>query len=427
MATVGRPTHWVHPGRPALPFVQPGNLAPIAPSAPAPPKDAIAERLGEARERTLLLVEQLTEEQLNTAYSPILSPLAWDLGHIANFEELWLVQTAGGREPLDGSLGAFYDAIENPRASRNELPILRGPQLRAYMDEVRERALDVLDSVDLEDPGDPRLRDGFVYEMLIAHEHQHNETMLQLLQMIDGYEPPDLGAESVIVTAREPSMVEVPAGTYEIGAPEHGFAYDNERPRHEVTLNDFLIDQSPVTNGEFAAFVAETGAEPPMYWDRDGDGWVTTIFGRRTPLVFELPVIHVDHAQASAFAAHAGKRLPTELEWEAAAAGASAAEANLDHASFGTRPPLAATMSNLLVLGMLGDVWEWTSSELTGYPGFEPFPYPEYSEAFFGRGYPVLRGGSWATRRNVVRRSFRNWDLPERRQIFSGFRCAGDP
>ncbi len=152
-------------------------------------KEAIAERLAEARERTLELIAPLSDEQLNRVYSPILSPLAWDLGHIANFEELWLVQTIGGREPLHGELGRFYDAIENPRKTRGELPILRDAELRAYLADVRERALEVLDGIDIgADAEDPLLRDGFVYELLLAHEHQHNETMLQLLQMVDDYE-----------------------------------------------------------------------------------------------------------------------------------------------------------------------------------------------------------------------------------------------
>ena len=155
-------------------------------------KAAIAERLAEARRRTLELIEPLDDEQLNRVYSPILSPLAWDLGHIANFEELWLVQTIGEREPLHGELGRFYDAIENPRKTRGELPILRDAELRAYLADVRERTLEVLDEVEIgPDAEDPLLREGFVYEMLLAHEQQHNETMLQLLQMVDGYEPVD--------------------------------------------------------------------------------------------------------------------------------------------------------------------------------------------------------------------------------------------
>ncbi len=295
------------------------------------------------------------------------------------------------------------------------------------MDEVRERALEVLDEIDLEDPSDPVLHDGFVYEMLIAHEHQHNETMLQLLQMVDGYEPPLAPPPAAAPDPGGPEMVDVAGGVHEIGAGSSGFAYDNERPRHEVELAPFSIDRRPVSNADFAAFVAETGAEPPLYWEPDGAGtWVDSRFGRSADLDPLAPVIHVDHRQASAFAAWAGKRLPTEIEWEIAAAGSDPAAANLDHDRFGTRPPDRAGASGCDALGMLGDVWEWTGSVLTGYPGFRAFPYPEYSEVFFGRGYPVLRGGSWATRRDVVRLSFRNWDLPERRQIFAGIRCAED-
>ena len=153
-------------------------------------KAAIAELLAEARRCTLELIEPLDDDQLNTVYSPILSPLAWDLGHIANFEELWLVQTIADREPMHGELGRFYDAIENPRRTRGELPILRDEELRSYMADVRERTLEVLDSVEIgPEAEDPLLREGFVYEMLLAHEYQHNETMLQLLQMVEGYEP----------------------------------------------------------------------------------------------------------------------------------------------------------------------------------------------------------------------------------------------
>jgi iron(II)-dependent oxidoreductase len=376
-----------------------------------------------------MLVEPLADEQLNTVYSPILSPLAWDLGHIANFEELWLVQRVGGREPMDGELGRFYDAIENPRKTRNELPILRGAELRAYMDEVRERTLDVLDSVDLEQADDPLVADGFIYEMLLAHEHQHNETMLQLLQMVDGYEPVrvDESVEAEPV-ADGPEMVRVEGGVHEIGAREAGFAYDNERPRHAVELAPFEVDRTPVTNAAYAEFVADTGAEPPLYWERDGDGWVTTTFGRREPLDPAHPAVHVDWHGADAFARWAGKRLPTELEWEAAAAGADLERANLDHLGFGTAPAgaYADAAADCGTVQMLGDVWEWTASDFTGYPGFRAFPYPEYSEVFFGDTYKVLRGGAWATRRDVIRTSFRNWDLPERSQIFSGLRCVRD-
>ena len=375
------------------------------------------------------MIEPLTEEQLNTVYSPILSPLAWDLGHIANFEELWLVQRVGGREPMRGELGRLYDAIENPRKTRNELPILRGDDLRGYMAEVRARTMDVLDGVEFEDTDDEMLAGGFIYEMLIAHEHQHNETMLQLLQMVDGYEPVELdGTVAGEPVTEGPEMVAVPAGSHEVGAAPHGFAYDNERPRHAVELDAFEIDRAPVSNAAFAEFVAATGADPPLYWEGEGADWITTVFGRRRPLDAGRPVVHVTWHQADAFARWAGKRLPTEFEWEAAAAGADRERANLDLLGFGCAAAGAYgdAAADCGAVQMLGDVWEWTASDFVGYPGFAPFPYPEYSEVFFGDTYKVLRGGSWATRRDVIRTSFRNWDLPERSQIFSGIRCVRD-
>lgn len=365
-------------------------------------KAAIADRLAAARRRTHELIEPLDDEQLNRVYSPILSPLAWDLGHIANFEQLWLVQTIGKREPLHGELGRFYDAIENPRKTRGELPILRDAELRAYLADVRERTLEVLAEVEIgADVDDRLLREGFVYEMLLAHEQQHNETMLQLLQMVDGYEPLDEADAGPAAPPAPPGpeMVVIEAGEYEVGAPSTGFAYDNERPRHSVELDAFEIDRSPVTNGAYLAFVAETGAEPPLYMERDGgNGWVRTARGRRDPADPAQPVVHVSWHEADAYARWAGKRLPTEREWEAA------------------RPGLHA----------VGQAWEWTASDFLSYPGFEAFPYPEYSQVFFGDEHKVLRGGAWATDPDVIRPSFRNWDLPQRRQIFAGFRCARD-
>ena len=376
-------------------------------------KEAIADRLAAARRRTYELIEPLDDAQLNRVYSPILSPLAWDLGHIANFEELWLVQTIGEREPLHGELGRFYDAIENPRKERGELPILRDAELRSYLADVRERTLEVLDEVEIDaDAGDPLLREGFVYEMLIAHELQHNETMLQLLQMVDGYEvpggwlssPADVSEFSgpygpVSSDTPGPEMIHMAGGEYEIGASPGGFAYDNERPRHTVELAPFEIDRTPVTNAAYIAYMEATGAEPPLYWEGDAaSGWVSVARCRREPVESAQPVIHVCWHEADAFARWAGKRLPSEGEWEAA------------------RPRLDS----------VGEVWEWTSSDFLAYRGFEAFPYREYSEVFFGEEYKVLRGGSWATHADVMRPSFRNWDLPQRRQIFSGFRCAKD-
>jgi iron(II)-dependent oxidoreductase len=368
----------------------------------SPTRQSIAALLAEARERTLALIGPLGDELLNRTYSELLSPLAWDLGHIANFEELWLVQRVGGRPPLHGDLGKYYDAIENPRRERGELPILHDAELRAYMSEVRERTLEVLDGVDVgPDAEDRLLREGFVYEMLIAHELQHQETMLQLLQMLDvPYRPAEADRERF-----EPDPLDgdrgtvlIEGGTYEIGAPDRGFAYDNERPRHEVRLKPFEIDRTPVTNASYMRYMGETGAEPPMYWERNGQGWTRSAMGVTAPVDPMRPVVHISWHEAEAYARWAGKRLPTEFEWEAAS------------------PRLEG----------VGGAWEWTSSDFRAYPGFEAFPYDEYSKVFFGDEYKVLRGASWATHPHVARPSFRNWDLPQRRQIFAGLRLAKD-
>jgi iron(II)-dependent oxidoreductase len=259
----------------------------------------------------------------------------------------------------------------------------------------------VLDGVDLgADAEDPLLREGFVYEMLVAHELQHQETMLQLLQMLDvPYGPAEVDPDAFAPRpVGEAGTIRVEAGAHTIGAPAHGFAYDNERPAHTVELPAFEIDRTPVANATYMAYMGETGADPPMYWERDGDGWARTAMGITTPVDPARPVIHVSSHEADAFARWAGKRLPTEFEWEAA------------------HPRLEGT----------GGVWEWTSSDFLAYPGFEAFPYEEYSKVFFGDEYKVLRGSSWATDPHVVRPSFRNWDLPQRRQIFAGFRLAED-
>jgi gamma-glutamyl hercynylcysteine S-oxide synthase len=389
--------------------------------------------LGEARARTLGLVAPVSDENLDRVHDPLMSPLVWDLGHIAVFEDLWLCARGAGLEPLRSDLFDVYDATENPRAARGDLPYLRRPEALGYMEEVRERALESLDSAG-----------PLLCELVLEHEHQHDETMLQTLQLASaGTFAPE---RRPLAPAGEPGpdTVRVEAGTVLLGAPDEGFSYDNERPRHEKELPAFEIDRTPVTNGAFAAFVEDGGyslaelwteagwdwrqdggVERPLYWTPDG---AQRSFERIEPLDPELPVMHVSWFEADAFARWAGKRLPTEAEWEKAARGADPEHANLDQLAFGPEPAGAHPdgAANCGALGMLGDCWEWTASDFTAYPGFRAHPYREYSEIFFGATYKVLRGGSWATRPRVARPTFRNWDYPQRRQIFAGFRCARD-
>jgi len=414
-----------------------GGAAPVL-------RDGYAEALADARERTLALVAPVGQDDLDRVHSPLMSPLVWDLGHIAAFEDLWLCVRAGELEPLRPDLMAVYDASETPRAGRGDIPYLRRDDALEYLEQVRERALVVLAGADLS-PGSDRLNaNGFVWDLLIQHEHQHNETMLQTLQLAEpgvfdpvavaggrtGQIPAAIPPESAR-DANPPSILA--AGTFEIGDAGEGFAYDNERPRHAIELDAFAIDRASVTNGEYTAFVADGGyerrelwtdagwewreredAQRPLHWTADG---CERRFDRVEPLEPALPVMHVSCFEAEAYARWAGGRLPTEAEWEHAAVLLDGGRrGNLDQLDFG--PGTAGPF--------VGDCWEWTASELTGYPGFRAFPYPEYSEVFFDSGYRVLRGASWATRPSVARATFRNWDHPQRRQIFAGFRCAYD-
>jgi iron(II)-dependent oxidoreductase len=437
------------------------RLTTLAPSAPRS-KDEIAELLAEARQRTLLLISGLSDEDLHRQHDPLMSPIIWDVGHIAHFEELWLTQNLGG--PIEFSeMPGLYNPSEHPRATRASLALPTLAEMMERLAEIRSRVLDRLDSVELDD-SNPLLKDGYVYSMVLQHEYQHNETILQTLQLKKG-EP--YHAPRALTFATQPAvaneMVAFTAGKLTIGTNDRSVAYDNERPQHEIELRPFLIDRAPVTNGRYLEFMtekgyereelwsdggrrwlAESGAFAPKYWTRDGNVWMTRTMDLSRAVDPARPVCHVCYYEAEAFATWDGKRLPTECEWEAAAswdqsrgeqrslpwgnAAADSTLANIDQLSFDTAPvgTFERNLSPIGCYGMIGDVWEWTSSEFHGYPGFRSFPYKEYSEEFFGSEYKVLRGGSWATRPGAIRNTFRNWDYPIRRQIFSGFRCARD-
>jgi iron(II)-dependent oxidoreductase len=353
-------------------------------------RQAVAAELEAARRTTVELLAPLDDDALVRQHSPLQSPLVWDLAHVGHFEELWIARRVGGCEPLHAAGDDLYDAFQHVRSERAELPILRPEQARAYLEAVRARTLETLERVDL-DADDPLLANGFVFGLVLQHERQHNETMLQTIQ-IAGLEHP--GGGPAAVAAR--GEASVPQGSFALGTDGEPWAYDNERPEHEVDLAAYAIDAVPVTNADYAEFVG-AGGERPEYWTERG---TLLRFGRERRLDPQEPVQHVSWHQADAYARWAGKRLPTEAEWESAA--------------------------RLGLLHGVGEVWEWTASDFGGYPGFRAFPYREYSEVFFGDEYKVLRGGSWATHPTVARVTFRNWDFPVRRQIFAGFRCARD-
>jgi iron(II)-dependent oxidoreductase len=425
-------------------------------------KDVLAGKLEEARERTRFLLEGVSEEDLKTQHDQIMSPLIWDYGHIGNYEELWLLQRAHGKVLSERELYDMYDASLYPREERPSLNLLDRKDADLYLDAVRKAVLETLEDADL-DGDDPLLKDGFVYNMIIQHEAQHSETMLQTLQLKKGggYRP-ETRIELPAGRMPEEEMVSVPGGEFVMGTDDRIRALDNEQTAHVVDLPSFLIDATPVTNRAFARFVEDGGYEREELWDPDGwkyikqeyitapkhwyqpepHSWWTERFGFDEPLNPAAPVVHVSWYEADAYARWTGKRLPTEAEWEKAASWdprtgtkrlypwgdnePTPACANLDQLAFSTAEVGAYPegASAYRALGMIGDVWEWTSSDFYAYPGFEAFPYKEYSEVFFGPGYKVLRGGSWATRPDAIRNTFRNWDYPIRRQLFCGFRCA---
>jgi len=426
-------------------------------------KEGLADALEGARQRSLGLLDPLSEADQLAQHSPLMSPLVWDLAHVGHYEELWLLRAVARTRPIDPAHDDIYDAFKHVRKERARLPILGPAEARRHIAMVRGRVLDVLDKVEL-DPAVPLLSEGFVYGMVAQHEHQHDETMLATLSLMEGEgyrpaaEPPPPGHP---VT---PAEVRVDGGTFTMGTDLEAWAYDNERPAHGIDLAPFWIDTTPVTNAAYQAFIAAGGYDDrrfwseagwahrtkarlvaPQFWRPEGGGaWSRLRYGYREQLVADEPVMHVCFFEAEAYARWAGKRLPTEAEWEKAASiepgsgrkrrypwgdePPTEAHANLGQRHF--RPaPAGAYPAGVSPWGchqMIGDVWEWTSSSFDAYPGFAWFPYPEYSQVFFGGDYRVLRGGSWATQPGAIRATFRNWDYPIRRQIFSGFRCARD-
>ena len=424
-------------------------------------KELAAKELEAVRARSLGLLEPVPDPDLLRQHSPLMSPLVWDLAHVGNYEEIWLLRTIAGLPARDPQLDDIYDAFKHARKERTRLRLLDPQQSRTYISDVRGRVFDTLEKIEL-DPSNPLLAGGYVYGMVVQHEHQHDETMLATLQLRRSEYP--LAAPSP-PPGRPPATKEVlvKGGSFLMGTDIEPWAYDNERRAHEVDVPSFWIDTAPVSNADYIGFIDsggyddprwwsekgwewrhEEGLAAPQFWSRRGDRWYRRRFGRLEWLPLDEPVQHVCYYEAEAYAAWAGKRLPTEAEWEKAASWDPATgtkrrfpwgdepptpeHANLEQRHF--RPaPIGAYPAGVSPYGchqMIGDVWEWTSSDFTAYPGYVWFPYREYSDVFFDKGYKVLRGGSWATHPTAVRTTFRNWDFPIRRQIFSGIRCARD-
>lgn len=421
------------------------------------------------RDRTLALIAGLDDVDLARVVDPLLSPILWDLGHIANFEQRWLLKSQ------DARLDDVYNPFAHARGERGDVDFLDSDSCFTYLGSVRERVLDRFETLE------PAL-----VELVIQHEQQHNETILQLLRQLPEYQPASALTDEFVAPpaslqhvrlreaasrayrpiSRDRDWIEYPAGRYCFGSDPHDgvLVYDNEMSRHRRPVKAFEIAVRPVTCGEWADWLGGGGlrdrtswsvlgwewlaAQGPSFdgapanWIRQDGQWLETGFGEPRPINRSAPVCHINWFEADAFARAHEARLPTEFEWEVAAsydprggAGGRAhrfawgdgdwtpGAANLDQLAFGTLPT-GSTDHGFGPIDMNGQVWEWTSSDFKPYPGFAPFAYAEYSAPFFGHTHRVLRGGSWATRARSVSNRFRNWDLPERRQIFAGLRLA---
>ncbi|HEV3258558.1 MAG TPA: selenoneine synthase SenA [Gemmataceae bacterium] len=420
--------------------------------------DVLATWVKDARRRTLDLIADLNDGQMLGPPLPTLNPLLWEIGHVAWFQEKWVLRQANQRPPLRPDADALYDSAAVAHDSRWSLPLPPREQTLRYMAGVEEQVLERLAE---------RPRPDEVYFTLLSvfHEDMHTEAFTYARQTL-GYPAPRLSGsgDAAPVGGDSPWGGDVPVagGTFPLGA-EAGepFVFDNEKWAHAVELKPFAIARAPVTQAEFAAFVEDGGyrrrelwgaagwswrervaATQPVYWRHEAGGWQRRDFDRCVPLEPHRPASHVSWYEAEAYCRWAGRRLPTEAEWEAAASwpeergrkrrfpwgagGPRPDRANLDGQALGCLG-VAAHAPGDSACGcrqMTGNVWEWTADDFLPYPGFEPDPYKEYSAPWFG-DHKVLRGGCWATRGRLLRNTWRNFYRPDRRDVFAGFRtCA---
>lgn len=415
--------------------------------------------LERARRGTKELLAPLPDDTI-AASGPAGRPsLARELAAIAYYEELWLVRRLADGRPARGRDIEMYERLRGMLAGGSEaLP----PEVaRSYAEDVREQALRSLDRADLEG-GSPLVRHGFVFALVLQHELGKQEEMLESLDLLSSpVSPLPPPAPTPERAPTGPDEIAIAGGAFLLGAVDEPWALDNELVPHEVELGPFLVERTPVSNGAFAQFVEDggylheelwspagwawrqtTNVEAPLSWERTADGWERSRFGRREPVPPEEAVQHLAFHEAEAFARWAGKRLPTEAEWERSAGWHEREgkrrypwggewmgyEANLGHRSRSPAPvgsyPGGVSASGCLQL--CGDVWEWTSSFFQPYPGFVTFPDAQCSEVLFGEEHRVLRGGSWATDPLVARTSFRRPSPADRRDRFAGLRCVRD-
>jgi iron(II)-dependent oxidoreductase len=412
----------------------------------------LGDLMRDARRRTFEIVRDLSDAQMRVPLLPIINPILWEMGHIAYFAEFWTLRNLHRRPPIISNADLLYDSAKIPHDDRWSLPLPDRSQTVAFMNAELANVLELLRKV-------PQPADAFYFHRLaVHHEDMHGEALIYTLQTL-GYAQPGLGGKRE-VSAAGPLLgdAHIPAGEYDVGSrPDDGFVFDNEKWAQRVALGDYHIARAPVTNVEFAQFVADGGyrraefwsdegwawrkiadASHPVYWlPRSDGGWQLRHFDTMIDLAPNQPVAHVNWFEAQAYCAWSGRRLPSEAEWEVAASGhdrlrypwgndpPDAARANLDCAACDFCD-VAAFESGDSPFGcrqMIGNVWEWTATDFAPYPGFTPDPYKEYSAPWFGT-HKVLRGGAWSTRARLITNRWRNFYMPHRRDIITGFRTC---
>ena len=434
----------------------------------AVPTDRLAAMMRSAHQRSMEMLDGLSAEQLIGPKLATVNPLLWEVGHVAWFHENFILRREHGHRPLLERGDTLYDSIAISHETRWDLPIYPLEEMRAYMGQVHDTLIERLGG-GLADP-----RESFLYQFTTFHEDMHDEAFLWARQT-HGYHAPDLlpdGPREAVAPASGAlgGDAEIPGGRFSLGAPpDSDFLFDNEKWAHDSWVAPFRMSRAPVTNGQFAAFIADRGyerqeywgtdgwrwrteadARHPVFWRPNGRGWQLRRFDEWRDLPTDEPVIHVSWHEANAWCRWAGRRLPSEAEWEFAAtmregAGETggrgamvkarypwgedapgAAHANLDGFALGP-VDVAAHGDGDSFWGcrqMLGNVWEWTADTFGPFPGFAPDDYKEYSEPLFG-ATKVLRGGAWTTRSRMASPTYRNFFGPDRRDVFAGFRtCA---
>ncbi len=434
------------------------------PQQPLTTSGELAHWVYDARQRTIELVADLNDEQLLGPRLAIINPFLWEIGHVAWFQEKWVLRGAAGEPPIRADGDSLYDSSAIPHDTRWDLPLPSREDTLAYMRAVRDRVIERIDRGPLRD------LELYFVRLSVFHEDMHTEAFTYTRQTL-AYPPPSFSSHDARAPARAagalPGEVEIPGGCFLLGAsPDEPFVFDNEKWAHPVEIAPFLMARVQVTQAEFAAFVEDRGyrrrelwseegwrwresaaAEHPLYWKREASGWLRRDFNRWVPLEPHRPVIHANWWEAEAYCAWAGRRLPTEAEWEVAASAEPAAGGRTlgeskrrfpwgddpptpDRANLGWRATgpsdvadFAAGDSAFGCRQMIGNVWEWTSSDFQPYPGFVIDPYKEYSQPWFGT-HKVLRGGAWATQPRLLRNTWRNFYPPHRRDVWAGFRTC---